>query len=175
LLILWRHYTRISWKFAWLGFLVGVFGIFQWVGMQHVLETHFEFFRPKADAFNPFTALGSHSTAIAFIAVRISGAVLVVPVMEELFWRDFLWRQILSPNDFKLAGVGEFAIAPLLIVTAAFASVHGNWWPTAIVWGLMIAGLLIYTRSLGACIVAHATTNLLLAVYVLTYHAWSLW
>jgi CAAX prenyl protease-like protein len=169
------HYTRISWTFAWLGLLVGAIGIVQWVGMQALLERQFEFFRPKADAFNPWTAFGSHSTAIAFIAIRIASAVLVVPFMEELFWRDFLWRQILAPNNFKLAGIGEAGLAPLLIVSGAFATVHGNWWPTAIVWALMIGGLLIYTRSLGACIVAHATTNLLLAIYVLHYHAWSLW
>jgi CAAX prenyl protease-like protein len=175
LIVLRKHYTRISWKFAWLGFIVGAVGIVQWVGMQALLERHFEFFRPAPDSFNPWSAFSSNSAAIAFITIRITSAVLVVPFMEELFWRDFLWRQILAPNDFKLARIGEWGLAPLVIVTAAFASVHGNWWPTAIVWGLMIGGLLIYTRSLGACIVCHATTNLLLAIYVLHYHAWSLW
>jgi CAAX prenyl protease-like protein len=175
LILLRRHYTRISWKFAWLGFVVGAIGIVQWVGMQHILEQHFEMFRPKPGAFNPFTAFDSRTTAIGFIIIRIASAVLVVPFMEELFWRDFLWRQILAPNDFKLASVGEWGLAPLLIVSGVFATVHGNWWPTAIVWALMIGGLLVYTRSLGACIIAHATTNLLLAIYVLEYHAWSLW
>ncbi len=103
------------------------------------------------------------------------GAVLVVPVMEELFWRDYLWRQILAPSDFKLAEVGEFGWAPFLIVPLAFATVHGNWWLTAVVWGLMIAILLVSTKSLGACIVAHAVTNLLLALYVLHTHDWAFW
>ena len=71
--------------------------------------------------------------------------------------------------------MGEWGWPPLLFVTGAFATVHGHWWPTAIVWGLMVAGLLVYTKSLGACMVAHATTNLLLGLYVLRYHAWSLW
>jgi CAAX prenyl protease-like protein len=111
----------------------------------------------------------------AFVAIRLIGAVLVVPVMEELFWRDFLWRQILAPNDFKLAHVGEWSWAPFLGVSVAFAVVHGNWWLTSIVWGLMIAGLLVYTKSLGACIIAHAVTNLLLGAYVLRTRDWAFW
>ena len=95
--------------------------------------------------------------------------------MEELFWRDFLWRQVLAPNDFKLAAVGEWAWPPFLIVSGAFALVHGNWWLTSIVWALMIGALLAYTKSLGACIIAHAVTNLLLAVYVLKTRDWAFW
>ena len=105
----------------------------------------------------------------------MAGAVLVVPVMEELFWRDYLWRRVVAPNDFKLAAVGEWDWKAYLVVSLAFAVVHGNWWATSIVWGLMIGGLLAYTRSLGACIVMHATTNLLLALYVLRTGDWTFW
>jgi CAAX prenyl protease-like protein len=172
---LWQHYTPIRWNYAWLGVLVGVVGIVQWIGMQLLLQKYIPLFRPSGDAFNPFDHFHSSVTRDAFIAVRMIGAVLVVPVMEELFWRDFLWRQILAPNDFKLATVGEWSLGTFLIVAVAFATVHGNWWPTAIVWALMIGALLVYTKSLGACIIAHAVTNLLLAVYVLVYHDWSFW
>ena len=175
LLLLRSHYTRVRWQYWWLGAIVGVIGLVQWVGMQAVLERHFAFFRPDPDAvFNPTDHYGG-AALWAFVAVRLAGAVLVVPVMEELFWRDWLWRTVLAPNDFKLAAVGEFAWPPVLIVTAAFATVHGHWWPTAIVWGGLIAALLVYTKSLGACIVAHGTTNLLLGLYVLWTHNWSLW
>ena len=152
-------------------------GIFQWVGMQLWLQQHFAFFRPvrRRRSTRPTEFAGSPAMLYAFIAVRLIGAVLVVPVMEELFWRDFLWRQILAPNDFKLADVGEWGWAPFLGVSVAFAVVHGNWWLTSIVWALMIAGLLVYTKSLGACIIAHAVTNLLLGVYVLGTRDWAFW
>jgi CAAX prenyl protease-like protein len=172
---LWRHFTKIRWNRWWLGVIVGVAGIFQWVGMQLWLQNHFEFFRPKGDAFNPFDTFKTPAVLWGFIAVRLVGAVLVVPVMEELFWRDYLWRQIIAPNDFKLAHVGEWDPTSVLVVCIAFATVHGNWWLTAIVWGAMIAALLLYTKSLGACIVAHATTNLLLGLWVLKTHQWSFW
>jgi CAAX prenyl protease-like protein len=175
LAVFWRRYTPIRWNHWWLGVIVGVVGIFQWVGMQLFLQHHFAFFRPSGNPFDPTKEFATTGALYAFIAVRFIGAVLVVPVMEELFWRDFLWRQILAPNDFKLADVGEFAWAPFLGVSAVFAVVHGNWWLTSIVWALMVAGLLVYTKSLGACMIAHAVTNLLLGVYVLVWRDWSFW
>jgi hypothetical protein len=173
--MLWKRYTPIRWNYWWLGLLLGIVGIFQWVAMQLWLQRHFAIFRPSGDAFNPLAQFHDPATQYTFIAIRLIGAVLVVPVMEELFWRDFLWRQILAPNDFKLAAVGEWGWAPFLIVAAAFSTVHGNWMPTALVWGIMIGALLVYTKSLGACIIMHATTNLLLGLYVLHTHEWSFW
>lgn len=172
-----RHYTKVRWDYGWLGAIVGVVGVFQWVGMQLWLQQHVPFFAPPPPetVFNPFRDIASDNARLAFLAVRIAGAVLLVPVMEELFWRDFLWRQVLAPNDFKLASVGEWGWAPFLGVAFAFAFVHGNWWLTSIVWALMIAGLLVYTKSLGACIAAHAVTNALLAAYVLKTHDWAFW
>jgi CAAX prenyl protease-like protein len=171
-----RLYTRIRWDYWWLGILVGIIGIFQWVPMQLWLQHHLAFFKPpgEKDVFNPFRDLPEYAVW-TFIGIRVFGAVVVVPFMEELFWRDFLWRQVLAPNDFKLARVGEWAWAPFLIVSGAFSLVHGNWWLTAIVWAMMIGALLVYTKSLGACIIAHAVTNLLLAVYVLRTHDWAFW
>jgi CAAX prenyl protease-like protein len=175
LAVLWKRYTKIRWNYLWLGMLVGVLGTVQWIGMQLLLQKDFAFFRHSPDVFNPLTYFHNRAEMISFITVRIASAALVVPVMEELFWRDYLWRQILSPNDFKLASVGEWSWTPFLVVSGIFATVHGNWWLTAILWALMIGGLLAYTKSLGACIVAHGVTNLLLGIYVLYYHDWAFW
>ena len=172
-----RHFTKIRWDYWWLGAALGVVGIFQWVGMQLWLQGHLpQFFKPPAaeDLFNPL-ALRPAWLVWPFVAVRLAGAVLVVPVMEELFWRDFAWRQIVAPNDFKLARVGEWDWKAFVIIPLIFALVHDNWWLTAVVWAFMIGGLLLYTKSLGACIVMHAVTNLLLGVYVLRYHDWAFW
>ena len=176
MLILFRHaYTKIRWNHWWLGVIVGVVGIFQWVGMQHWLEAHFDFFKPSPGFFNPDEFFKDPRARIGFECVRLVGAVLVVPFMEELFWRDYCWRTIIAPNDFKLAGVGEWDWKAFVIVPLIFALVHGNWWLTAIGWAFMIGALLAYTKSLGACIIAHATTNLLLGAWVLYSRQWSLW
>jgi len=137
----------------------------------------YRLFKPADDPFNPFEFFESWPPAAlwTFIVVRIASATLVVPVMEELFWRDFVWRTVIAPNDFKLAAVGEWDWKAFVGVSLAFSIVHGNWWLTAIVWGAMVGWLLVYTKSLGACIIAHAVTNLLLAVYVLVYRDWAFW
>src|SRR5436190_905173 len=176
MLYLFRHtYTKIRWNHWWLGLIVGVVGFFQWVPMQLWLQRNFAFFKPDEKAFNPETFFTTPALLYAFIAIRFIGAVIVVPIMEELFWRDFAWRSIVAPNDFKLARVGEWDPKAFVIVPLIFCVVHGNWWLTAIVWALLIGWLLVYTKSLGACIIAHATTNLLLGGYVLYSKQWSLW
>jgi CAAX prenyl protease-like protein len=176
MLLLFRHaYTKIRWSYWWLGLVVGVIGLFQWVGMQLFLQHHFEWFKPDEKAFNPNHFFQNPTIRWAFIAIRLFGAALVVPFMEELFWRDFCWRSIIAPNDFKLAQVGEWDWKAFVAIPIIFSFVHLPWWPTAIVWAFMIGALLVITKSLGACIIAHATTNLLLGLYVLHTKQWFFW
>jgi len=173
---LWPKYTRIRWNGWYIGALLGVVGVLQWVLMQHWLQRHFALFRPDPDTvFDPTRHFTSAAARRAFIGVRIAGASLVVPVMEELFWRDFAWRTIAAPNDFKLATIGERDWRAFVIVPLIFAAVHGHACLTAIVWAFMIGGLLAWARSLGACIIMHAVTNLLLGLYVLHSREWAFW
>lgn len=168
--LFWPNYTRIRWTHWRLGVIFGVLGVIQWVGMEKLLLLLWPGYpRISVDLFNPTSYFDSTAKMWGFILLRWAGATLVVPVMEELFWRDFLWRTILAPNDFKLAEVGERNWQPILIVALLFSTVHVQWM-TAIVWGLMVAWLLVRTRSLGACIIMHAVTNFLLGGYVLFCH-----
>ena len=171
-----RYYTRISWKYWWLGIIAGVLGIVQWIGMDSLLQWAVPslFALDHKAAFNPFEYFATSSAAWSWTAIRIASASLVVPFMEELFWRDYLWRRLDAPNDFKLSTVGVKNWTAVVAVSAAFAFVHVQM-PTAFVWGLMVAALLIYTRSLGACIIMHGVTNLLLAGYVLWTKEWAWW
>jgi hypothetical protein len=190
---LWPHFTRIKWTHKTLGFAVGVIGIIQWIGMEkllihffiwahnHHLPVDWLYIYGKiaekgvpTDSFNPFQAISNPALCWTFIAIRWSCAVFTVPVMEELFWRDFVWRTAIAPNDFKLAKVGEWDAKAFIFVALIFATVHIQWL-TAIVWALMIGWLLVKTKSLGACIIAHATTNFCLGAYVLYTHDWYFW
>ena len=172
-----KHYTKIHWDYWQLGILLGILGVIQWVGMEKaLLHLWPNYPRVTVEAFNPTATFSSPAALAAFIAVRWAGASLVVPVMEELFWRDFVWRSTAAPSDFKLARLGEWDRGlPLAIVAILFCSVHLNEWMTALVWGLMTGGLLLYTRSLGACIIMHVVTNFLLGAYVLWSHDWKFW
>ena len=171
-----KYYTPIRWNYWWLGIIMGVVGIVQWVGMDSLLQQGYpKIFALDAEAaFNPEKAFANPLVRWGWISVRIFGASLVVPFMEELFWRDYLWRRIIAPADYRLARVGEWDAATFLIVSVAFCAVHPQWL-TAIGWGMMIGGLLVYTRSLGACIIMHGVTNLLLGLYVLHTRQWQWW
>jgi len=177
LLLMRRRYTRITWDYWWLGIIVGVAGIVQWVGVEEALLAIWPNYPriPGAGApFDPFASFSSSAAAWAFIIIRWAGAALVVPFMEELFWRDFLWRTIASPNDFRLARIGEWDARAFIVVLLLFTSVHPQW-ITAIIWGAMIGALLLYTRSIGACIIAHAVTNFLLGAFVQATGKWYYW
>lgn len=176
LYVLWPHFTRISWDYFWLGVLVGVVGVVQWIGMEELLLRYWPNYpRMGGEIFNPFNEIKSPVLLGLFLAVRWLGPTLVVPVMEELFWRDFLWRSLIAPNDFKLAKVGEWDRTAFYVVALLFATVHLQIWATSIVYALLIGGLLVSTRSLGACILAHGVTNFLLGAYVLVTQDWKYW
>ncbi len=176
LFILWKNYTKIRWTHLGLGVVVGVIGVVQWIGMEKLLmsQSWLGWTRMVKDiqgeAFHPLEYFKEMPHLLwPFIIVRWMGASLVVPVMEELFWRDFAWRTIASPVNPDLHEVGEYDRNAFFIIPLIFATVHVQWM-TAIVWGLLIATLLVRTRSLGACIVAHGVTNFLLGAYVLYSH-----
>lgn len=170
LVVLWKKYTPIRWTHLGLGVIVGIVGIVQWVGMEKLLLLAWPAYpRMSLEVFDPTKSIDHPVMLYSFIIVRLLGASLLVPVMEELFWRDYVWRTIAAPNDFKLMQVGEYDRNAFWVIPLIFASVHIQWL-TAIVWGLLIAWLLVRTKSLGACIVAHGVTNFLLGAYVLTSH-----
>jgi CAAX prenyl protease-like protein len=109
----------------------------------------------------------------AFILVRLLGLVVVVPVIEELFWRSFLLRWLID-LDFARVPIGRVTPTAAGLSSLFFALVHPEWLP-AVLTGLLWAGLLWKTRSLSACVISHATANLALGLYVLVTAEWKYW
>jgi CAAX prenyl protease-like protein len=183
LVLCWPAFTRISWKGWRLGIIVGIVGVVQWVAMEKLLLRLWPNYpRMHATTLDPFSEIENPTVRFVFLAFRWLGPTLVVPVMEELFWRDYLWRTLIAPNDFKLAQVGEWDSRAFWLVPLFFATVHMQIWITAVVWAVMIGLLLLKTRSIGSCIIAHGVTNFLLGAYVLfwpllfkTPHDWYFW
>jgi CAAX prenyl protease-like protein len=123
--------------------------------------------------FDPYESISAPWAAASFVGVRLFGLALLVPVMEELFWRSFLLRYLTTSN-FTSLSVESFSWSAFWLVAAAFALAHPEWLPallTACVYGL----LLRHTRSLFAAVVAHVVTNAALGVYILTAHEWAFW
>jgi CAAX protease family protein len=122
-------------------------------------------------AFNPGSLPGVGEAG--FLAVRLLGLVLVVPLIEELFWRSFLMRWVIDAN-FARVPIGRVTPAAAAVTSGLFALAHPEWLP-ALLTGLLWAWLLWRTKSLAACLVSHVVANLCLGIYVLTTGNWKFW
>lgn len=121
--------------------------------------------------FDPRDAAGAVQWDLAL--ARLLGASLVVPIMEELFWRSFLLRWI-DKQDFLSLEPARISLRALLIASLLFGVEHTLWF-AGILAGLAYGWLYRASGNLWAPVVAHATTNLMLALWVLHTGAWSFW
>ncbi len=107
------------------------------------------------------------------IAVRLTGAALVVPVMEELFWRSFLMRWVEHPG-FERVDPQRVGAKAVVLSTFVFMLAH-TLWLAAIVAGLAYALLYRWSGKLWTSVIAHAVTNAMLGVWVIATGRWEFW
>jgi CAAX prenyl protease-like protein len=153
-----------------LGIVVGLVVAGEWV----LVETMVPY--PHLDArlaFNPFLTIESDFQRWTFLAGRLCGLVLVVPLMEELFWRSFLLRYA-TRADFTSLPIGQFSASAFWTVVAISAAAHPEWLAAAIA-SALFTWLLRHTRNLVTVIVAHAAANATLGCYILAAGQWQFW
>jgi CAAX prenyl protease-like protein len=107
------------------------------------------------------------------VAMRLAGAALLVPVMEELFWRSFLMRWIQHPV-FERVAPAAVGLRAVVLATFMFMLAH-TLWLAAIVAGLAYAWLYIRTGKLWVAVIAHAVTNGVLGAWVVATGNWQFW
>ncbi len=107
------------------------------------------------------------------IAIRIAGATLVVPVMEELFWRSFVMRWV-DAADFETLEPVRVGIKGFLVSVVLFGFEH-NLWLAGIVAGVAYSLLYMRHGNLWSAVIAHAVTNGLLGVWVVATGNWAFW
>lgn len=107
------------------------------------------------------------------VACRLAGAALVVPLMEELFWRSFLQRW-LARADFLDCAPAAVGIRALLISSVLFGIEH-NLWFAGVVAGIVYGFLYMRAGNLWSPIVAHAVTNGMLGGWILATGSWTYW
>jgi CAAX prenyl protease-like protein len=110
-----------------------------------------------------------------FLFFRIAISVLAVPILEELFWRGFLMRWLIDPQDFERIPLGKFAPGAFWLVAVLFASEHGSFWDVGLAAGIIYNWLMVKTGNLWDCILAHAVTNGVLAAWVVAGNHWQYW
>ncbi len=148
--------------------LAGITAFILWVGLEGAYPLI-----GQTKGFNPWQAGSANGWALGIAGARLTGAALVVPVMEELFWRSFALR-FLMEKDFSRVPLGAFSWFSFIGVSIAFGMEHHRWLP-GILTGMLYAILLYQKKNLFSPILAHGVTNLLLGIYVLVNGAWQFW
>jgi len=174
---------EMRWKVSWEAAAAGVVVFFLWIGLDRIVPTQQELWinlgLSKAPAtptppWNPFLQFGEGSElGWYFVNVRVLGSVLVVPPLEEVFYRSFLYRWIARP-DFSSAPLGQFALKPFLLTALIFGLAH-NEWLAGILCAAAYQGLVCRKKRLGDAMTAHAITNFLLGAWVVWRGAWHFW
>ncbi|MGA2131715.1 MAG: CAAX prenyl protease-related protein [Bryobacteraceae bacterium] len=111
---------------------------------------------------------------VFFIVVRMAESAVLVPILEELFWRGWLMRWLIDP-DFERVPLGQYTAFSFWAVALLFASEHGAYWDVGLLAGVAYNWWMVRTRNLGDCMLAHGVTNALLGAYVLLFNQWQYW
>ncbi len=165
---------RVKRFFATIAIGVAVFLL--WIGPDLLWPSyrHFWLFSNSITG----TARGSLSegarSSAAVLALRSLRAVIIVPIVEELFWRAWLMRWIINPN-FEKVPPGTYTASAFWIVAALFASEHGSYWDVGLAAGAIYNWWMVRTKSLGDLILTHAITNACLCAYVIAAGKWEYW
>jgi uncharacterized protein len=178
---------RWSWKGGLAGVLFGSVGIGIWL-LPTALYDHlgltqdptgwmgFLGVKARNEGFDP-GIFQSPAAWWASVILRFFRATVVAAVVEEVFWRGFLMRFVMDwEGDWWKQPFGRPAWRSFCLVTALFVAEHSAAdRPAALIYGAMTYLLCVKSKSLGACIVMHATANFLMCLFIMAYGKFGLW
>ena len=149
---------------------VAAFVFILWISPQAFLG-----FAPRYAGFNPEIFNGQPIAYWATVLLRFVRLVIIVPLVEEIFWRGFLLRYLIEEKFYHVP-FGSFSWFSFAVVTLGFAFAHAQAdWLAAAATGALYNLVAYRTRSLSSCILAHAITNLLLGLWIMHTEQWGFW
>lgn len=178
-----NFYTRFfKFKVTLQGLAFGILGGVIWIGLCYLqLEKNVgtaiglpEAWFDIRTAINPSNHFTAPWPLVLFFVIRFTGLVVAVPLAEEIFLRGFLIRFLEDPDWWKVK-IKHLGLWPLAAATLYGVLTHPTEAIAAIAWFSWITLLMIRTKSIWDCVVAHAITNLMLGIYVVMYAKWHLW
>jgi CAAX prenyl protease-like protein len=175
-------WAEMEWRWSWEGVVAGVAVIALWIG----LDGHYPGLnqllgsspaKPASPTFADWNVWRDFGRGSLFgwgiVAVRIFGSSVVVPPLEEIFYRSFLYRYVVR-SDFQSLPLTTHNWRALVMTAGIFAFSHNEWLP-GLLCGLAFQGLVCWKGRLGDAVAAHATANFLLGVWVVWKEAWNFW
>lgn len=141
-----------------------------WIAPQQFFR-----FAPRTTGFNPDTFAGQPLLYWPTVVLRLVRLVIVVPLIEEIFWRGFL-LPFLIDERFERVPFGTFSWTSFVVVAALFGFSHSAQdWIAALITGALFNAVAYRTKSLISCVLTHAGTNLLLGIWILQTKQWGFW
>ncbi len=185
----WKHYEFRWSNKVWIGVFAGFVGIAFWL-LPTTLYDHLGmtsgkpdgFFAslhgmaPRTEGFDP-GVFDNPAAYWASLILRLFRAIVIVSLVEEIFWRGFLMRFLLDMDgNYWKVPFGKPAWISFLIVTFAFMLAHAPIdWLGALIYGSIAYGVTVWTRSLLAVVVMHGVANATMAAYAMAYGKYGLW
>ena len=147
-------FEALDWSVGWLGPAIGAGVFVLWIGLDRLMGG------PVATAMPAALSASSAAARITWISFRVLAATVTVPIAEELAFRGFLLRRLVS-QDFESVPFTRFTWFALLASSVLFGALHGSLWFAGIVAGLLYSFAVIRRGRIGEAVAAHATTNAL--------------
>jgi CAAX prenyl protease-like protein len=171
--LMWDLVPEMRWAFSIEAVVVGVLVCVIWVGLDPYYPK-LSFLFTQGEPWNPVKHYGEGSLmAFFFVAVRTLGSAIVVPPLEEAFYRSFLYRWFIR-KDFENLPFRHFHWLSFLVTAVLFGFVHFQWF-AGILCAMAYQWLVIRKDRLGDAITAHAITNFLLGIWIYWKGAWHFW
>ena len=162
----WRFYGLTSLKVKLEPWLAGIIVFGLWVLLVPDDPT-------QSEVYSTQLSDASSVTMAVWLLFRFLGSVITVPIAEELLFRGYLLARF-ARQEIILEGRIAFSWVALILSSLLFGLLHADW-VAGIVAGL-IFGLVRYrSDSIKDAVIAHASANLLLSLYVISSGNWSLW
>jgi hypothetical protein len=172
LIEVWPLVPEMRWALSVEAVAVGAGVFVMWVGIDKWYPHGFG--KTVVENANPNLVFGEHSPlAWFFLGIHLLGMTFVVPPLEEVFFRSFLYRYLANAN-FLDVPLNRFLPFPFMITALVFGLEH-NQWLAGILCGVAYHWLVLRKNRLGDAITAHAITNFLLGAWVIWQGAWSFW
>ncbi|MFL6583038.1 MAG: CAAX prenyl protease-related protein [Chthoniobacterales bacterium] len=166
----WRDYAFGPLRSHALVWTVAIAVFLVWISPQAFLGLS-----PRRIGFNPEPLQAQPAIYWASLMLRLLRLIVIVPLIEEIFWRGFLLRYLIDDRFWRVP-LGAFSWLSFGVVTVAFALSHATAdWPAALICGAAYNFIAYRTKSLTSCVVAHALTNALLGIWIMHTRQWGFW
>lgn len=172
---LWWYRKGIRWDWSlkpclW-GALLGAVGISFWL-VPYVCG-----WVPAEGGFLPEKVFGDNMSLVyGEYVMRFARAAVIVPFVEELFWRGYLMRWCIDRDFPQSVPIGQHNWLAYIVTTLGFMLVHlPQDYAAAFIYGTLAYILVVRTGRLMPAVVMHVVANAIMGTCAMTLDLPHLW